>query len=58
MSDSDASSTDQLLTRARAWLTAEPDPDLRDELGASIIAAERGDAADPVSYTHLRAHET
>jgi phosphomannomutase len=46
MSDSDASSTDQLLTRARAWLAAEPDADLRDELGASIIAAERGDAAD------------
>ena len=46
MSDSDASSTDQLLTTARAWLAAEPDADLRDELGASIMAAERGDAAD------------
>jgi phosphomannomutase len=41
-----ASSLDQLLATARDWLAAEPDADLRDELGASILAAERGDAAD------------
>ena len=35
----------RLLTTARAWLAAEPDADLRDELGALILAAERGDAA-------------
>ena len=46
MGDSEASSTDRLLITARAWLVAEPDADLRDELGAAIIAAERGDAAD------------
>ena len=46
MGDSEASSTDRLLITARAWLAAEPDADLRDELGAAIIAAERGDAAD------------
>jgi phosphomannomutase len=45
MSDSDTSSTDQLLSTARAWLAAEPDADLRDELGAAILAAERGDDA-------------
>ena len=46
MSDSDASSTDRLLSTARAWLAAEPDADLRDELGAAILAAERGDDTD------------
>jgi phosphomannomutase len=37
-----------LLTTARAWLAAEPDADIREELGAVIIAAERGDMADLV----------
>ena len=37
---------DELLTTARAWLAAEPDVDLRDELGALIVAAERGDATE------------
>ncbi len=36
-------SAQRLLTTARAWLAAEPDADLRDELGALILAAERGD---------------
>jgi phosphomannomutase len=34
---------DELLTTAQAWLAAEPDADLRDELGALIVAAQRGD---------------
>ena len=38
----------ELLTTARAWLAAEPDADIRDELGAVIIAAERGDTAELV----------
>ena len=38
----------ELLTTARAWLAAEPDADIRDELGAVIIAAERGDMAELV----------
>lgn len=38
-------SAQQLLTTAQAWLAAEPDADLRDELGALILAAERGDAS-------------
>ncbi len=38
-------SAQPLLTTARAWLAAEPDADLRDELGALILAAERGDVA-------------
>ncbi len=38
-----------LLTTARAWLAAEPDSDIRDELGAVIIAAERGDMAELVA---------
>jgi phosphomannomutase len=46
MGERETSTTDQLLTAARAWLAAEPDPDLRDELGASILAAERGDPDD------------
>jgi phosphomannomutase len=37
---------DELLTTARAWLAAEPDADIRDELGAVIIAAERGDVGE------------
>jgi phosphomannomutase len=37
---------DELLTTAQAWLSAEPDADLRDELGALIVAAERGDATE------------
>ncbi len=37
-----------LLTTARDWLAAEPDADMRDELGAVIIAAERGEVADLV----------
>jgi len=41
-------SSPELLTTARAWLAAEPDADMRDELGAVIIAAERGDDADLV----------
>jgi phosphomannomutase len=41
-------SSPELLRTARAWLAAEPDADIRDELGAVIIAAERGDAADLV----------
>jgi phosphomannomutase len=40
--DADATATDDLLNTARAWLAAEPDADVRDELGALIIAAERG----------------
>jgi phosphomannomutase len=40
--DADATATDDLLDTARAWLAAEPDADVRDELGALIIAAERG----------------
>jgi phosphomannomutase len=43
-----AASSPELLTTARAWLAAEPDADIRDELGAVIIAAERGDGADLV----------
>ena len=43
-----ASAFAELLTTARAWLAAEPDADIRDELGAVIIAAERGDVADLV----------
>jgi phosphomannomutase len=39
-------SLDELLETARHWLAAEPDADLRDELGASLLAAERGDTAD------------
>ncbi len=46
MGERDTSTTDQLLTTARAWLAAEPDADLRDELGASILAAERGEPDD------------
>ncbi len=34
---------DDLLTTARAWLVAEPDDDLRDELAALIAAAEADD---------------
>ncbi len=34
---------DDLLTTARAWLAAEPDDDLRDELAGLVAAAEAGD---------------
>ncbi len=34
-----------LLSRARAWLAQDPDPETRAELGGLIEAAERGDAA-------------
>lgn len=35
-----------LLDTARAWLEAEPDDDIRNELAVSIEAAEHGDDAD------------
>jgi len=35
--------TDDLIATARAWLAAEPDDDIRDELASLIAAAEDGD---------------
>ena len=39
---------DDLLTNARAWLAAEPDDDLRDELAGLLELAESGDDAELV----------
>jgi len=39
----DRAATDDLIATAHAWLAAEPDDDIRDELAALIVAAEGGD---------------
>jgi len=39
----DRAATDELIATAHAWLAAEPDDDIRDELAALIVAAEGGD---------------
>ena len=45
MADSESSaSTDDLIRTATAWLDAEPDADIRDELSSLIAAARSGDA--------------
>ncbi len=41
-----AEGLNELLSTARDWLAAEPDADIRDELGAVILAAERGDTSE------------
>jgi phosphomannomutase len=38
-------SNDDVLTRARAWLDQDPDPETRAELAAVVAAVEAGDAA-------------
>jgi len=39
----DRAATDDLIATAHAWLAAEPDDDIRDELAALIAAVEGGD---------------
>ncbi|GAA5000754.1 hypothetical protein GCM10025734_35960 [Kitasatospora paranensis] len=40
--------TDDLLSRARAWVAEDPDPQTRDELSAMLAAAE-GPTPSPAS---------
>jgi phosphomannomutase len=42
----DPSATNRLITTARAWLAAEPDTDIRDELASLIAGAEHGDTGE------------
>ncbi len=44
-----AAGTNELLSTARDWLAAEPDADIRDELGALVLAAERGDTSELIA---------
>ena len=47
MADSESSAgRDDLIRTASAWLDAEPDDDIRDELSALIASARSGDAAE------------
>ncbi|HUV18387.1 MAG TPA: hypothetical protein VMW33_07885, partial [Ilumatobacteraceae bacterium] len=47
MADSESSaSPDDLIRTATAWLDAEPDADIRDELSSLVAAARSGDAAE------------